>query len=141
MAPLPLDGGATIAPMTTYRMPRASKLVPLAVTEDETAARRWVSSLDAAGIHAELRIEDTRGLGTGSSMLPLGPVFATALYVPAEQRTEAATVLIDLGWDGRHVSGGLRGRPALPLSTLVSALLAALAGGLAVAIAVVLRGG
>jgi hypothetical protein len=115
-------------------------MVPLAVTEDEGAARHWLASLDAAGIPAELRIEDARRLGNSSSVLPLGPVYATALYVAAERRVDAASVLIDLGWDGRHVSEGLHHR-ALPLRALLGGTVAALLAALAVAVAALLQGG
>ena len=126
--------------MTTQRVFRPSRKVPLAFTEDEAAARRWLASLDAAGIPAELRIEDARRMGTSSSVLPLGPVYATALYVAAERRTEAAAVLIDLGWDGRHVSGGLN-RRALPVAALLGGAVAATVAGLAVAVAALLQSG
>ena len=126
--------------MTTQRVFRPSRLIPLAFTEDEGAARHWLASLEAAGIPAELRIEDARRMGNSSSVLPLGPVYATALYVAAERRIDAAAVLIDLGWDGRHVSNGLHGR-ALPLPALLGGAAAALLAALAVAIAAVLQGG
>ncbi len=115
-------------------------MVPLAFTEDEAAARRWLASLESAGIPAELRIEDARRMGTSSSVLPLGPVYATALYVAAERRTDAAAVLIDLGWDGRHVSGGLN-RRTLPVAALLGGALAATAAALAVALAALLQRG
>jgi hypothetical protein len=115
-------------------------MIPLAFTEDEAAARHWLATLEAAAIPAELRIEDARRMGTSSSILPLGPVYATALYVAAERRTEAAAVLIDLGWDGRHVSGGLD-RKTLPTAALLGGALAATVAALAVAVAALLQGG
>lgn len=116
-------------------------MVPLAVTEDEAAARRWLAGLEAATIRARVRIEDTRRMGTGSSMLPMGPVFATALYVPEDRRFEAARVLIDLGWDGRQVGNVVAGihRRGVPLSTMMGGALAALVGALAVAFSAVLQ--
>ena len=126
--------------MTTQRVFRPSRMVPLAFTEDEGAARQWLASLDAAGIPAELRIEDARRMGTSSSVLPLGPVYATALYVAPDQRIDAAAVLIDLGWDGRHVSDGLH-RRTLPLKALIGGAVAALLAALAVAVAAVLQAG
>jgi hypothetical protein len=125
--------------MTVQRTSRPSRLVPLARTDDEACARAWLAARDAAEVAAELRIEDARKLGS-SSMLPLGPVFATTLYVSGEQRTRAAAVLIDLGWDGRHISSGLRRTP-FPLGAFLGGGIAAVIATLAVIVAVLLRGG
>lgn len=116
------------------------RFVPLAITDDEAMARRWVAALDAAGIPAELRIEDARRLGTTSPMLPFGPVFATALYVGAGRRSDAAAVLIDLGWDGRRLAGGL-GSVSLPAHALLGSVVAVTLSGLALAASVIIRGG
>src|SRR5215207_3792091 len=109
------------------------RFVPLAITDDEVMARRWVEALDAAGVPVELRIEDARRLGTTSTMLPLGPLFATALYVAAERRDDAASVLIDLGWDGRRIGRGLHSSGLLPAQALVGSVVAATISGLALA--------
>lgn len=109
------------------------------MTDDAAMARRWLTALEAAAVPVELRIEDARRLGTTSSVLPFGPVFATALYVAADRRADAAAVLIDLGWDGHRVGGGLRGR-ALPVHALIGSAVAAMLSGLALAAAMLLRG-
>lgn len=83
-------------------------LVPLALTSDDAAATRWIEALQREGIDAELRIEDGLRLNSGSSVFPTGPLFATALFVPADERERAASVLIDHGWDGRQIGAGHR---------------------------------
>ncbi|MBX7110851.1 MAG: hypothetical protein K1X87_03255 [Dehalococcoidia bacterium] len=114
-------------------MPAASsELVPFALTLDDEAAERWAAALEREGIEAELRIEDGRALNSGSSVFPTGPIFATALYVPASQRERAAAVLIDLGWDGRQLGAGHRRglgdrRTALMGAVLMALLVAAIA--------------
>lgn len=114
--------------------------VPLAVTDDEMTARSWVAALDAAGIPVELRIEDARRLGTTSTMFPFGPVFATALYVDRDRRADAAAVLIDLGWDGRHLAGSLRAT-SIPTHAVLGSVVAVTLSGLALAASVLIRGG
>jgi len=116
------------------------RFIPLAITDDEDLARRWVAALDAAGVPVELRIEDARRLGTTSTMLPFGPVFATALYVAADRRSDAAAVLIDLGWDGRRVGRGVHKRGLLPQQALVGSAVAATISGLALVASVLIRG-
>lgn len=118
-----------------------ARFVPLAITDDEVMARRWVEALDAAGVPVELRIEDSRRLGTTSSMLPFGPVFATALYVAADRRDDAAAVLIDFGWDGRRVGRGLNSSGLLPSQALVGSVVAATLSGLALVASIIIRGG
>lgn len=86
----------------------SSDLVPFALTLDNEAAERWAAALQREGVEAELRIEDGRALNSGSSVFPTGPIFATALYVPVSERERAASVLIDLGWDGKQVGAGHR---------------------------------
>jgi len=132
--------GATIRGMTTQRVSRSTRMVPLATTEDEAAARVWLAALDAADISAELRIEDARRMGKSSSVLPLGPVFATTLYVSSDSRTQAATVLIDLGWDGRQIGHGV-GSTTVPWSSVIGGGVAAGLGIVALIVAIVLRGG
>ena len=127
--------------MTAHRANQHKRFVPFAVTDDETMARRWVAALDAAGVPVELRIEDARRLGTTSTMLPFGPVFATALYVSADRRADAAAVLIDVGWDGRRVGGGLRNSGAFPAHAVLGSVVAVTLSGLALAASVIMRGG
>ena len=78
-------------------------------------------------------------MGNSSSVLPLGPVFATTLYVAAERRTQAAAVLIDLGWDGRHIGAGVGERP-ISRSALIGGGVAAAVGAVALIVAILLRG-
>jgi len=108
-------------------MPAASsELVPFALTLDDEAAERWAAALEREGIEAELRIEDGRALNSGSSVFPTGPIFATALYVPASERERAASVLIDHGWDGRQLGAGHRRGLPDGRTTLLGAVLMAL---------------
>lgn len=125
--------------MATQPAFRPTRMIPLATTDDESAARGWLGALEAAEIAAELRIEDARRMGNSSSVLPLGPVFATTLYVAAERRTQAAAVLIDLGWDGRQVGAGVGERP-IPRSSLIGGGIAAAVGAAALVIAILLLG-
>lgn len=113
----------------------SSELVPFALTLDDEAAERWVEALGHAGIEAELRIEDGRALNSGSSVFPTGPIFATALYVAAGQREQAASVLIDHGWDGRQLGAGHR----RGLTDRRTALLGAVLMALFVAVIALLR--
>lgn len=115
-------------------------MIPLATTDDEPAARRWLVALEAAEIPAELRIEDARRMGNSSSVLPpLGPVFVTTLYVAADRRARAAAVLIDLGWDGRQIGAGV-GTRSIPRSSLIGGGIAAAVGAAALIAAILLRG-
>ncbi|MFA7296205.1 MAG: hypothetical protein WC211_03335 [Dehalococcoidia bacterium] len=125
--------------MATQPAFRPTRMIPLATTDDESAARRWLGALEAVEIPAELRIEDARRMGNSSSVLPLGPVFATTLYVAAERRTQAAAVLIDLGWDGRQIGAGVGERP-IPRSSLIGGGVAAAVGAVALIVAILLRG-
>ena len=111
-----------------------ARWVLLAVARDGDAAERWASALDAAGIEAELRIGDAAHLTPRSSVVigaNVAPdqLFAFPLYVRADQRDAAATVLVDQGWDGRfgQLPGGGSGI-GLPIAVR-GALLATLAGG------------
>lgn len=113
----------------------SSELVPFALTLDDEAAERWVEALGHAGIEAELRIEDGRALNSGSSVFPTGPIFATALYVAAGQREQAAAVLIDHGWNGRQLGAGHR----RGLTDRRTALLGAVLMALFVAVIALLR--
>lgn len=133
------DGWCYDPPMATQRAFRPTRMVPLATTEEEALARRWLGALEAAEVPAELRIEDARRMGNSSSVLPLGPVFATTLYVAAERRTQAAAVLIDLGWDGRQI-GARVGDRSIPRSSLIGGGIAAAVGAAALAVAILLRG-
>ena len=126
--------------MATQRAFRPTRMVPLATSEDESVARRWLGALEDADVPAELRIEDARRMGNSSSMLPLGPVFATTLYVAAERRTQAAAVLIDLGWDGRQI-GPRVGTSLINRSSLLGGGIAAAIGAAALAVAILLRAG
>lgn len=125
--------------MATQPASRPTRMIPLATTDDESAARRWLGALEAAEIAAELRIEDARRMGNSSSVLPLGPVFATTLYVVAERRTQAAAVLIDLGWDGRQIGAGV-GERSIPRSSFIGGGIAAAVGAAALLAAILLRG-
>jgi len=90
-----------------------ARWVLLAVARDGDDAGRWASALDAAGIATELRIADAAHLTPRSSVVigaNVAPdqLFAFPLYVRADQRSAAATVLVDQGWDGGfgQVTGG-----------------------------------
>ena len=106
----------------------------LAVVRAPETAERWRAALEAAGIEAEVRIADERDAMPGTSVLPgylpAAHPWAYVLHVPAESRDEAARVLIDEGWDGRHgevTSGGQGVTPGFALRGAVVALLAAVA--------------
>ncbi len=126
--------------MTASRARSHSRFVQLAVTDDEATARAWVAALDAADIPVELRIEDARRLGNTSTMFPFGPVFATALYVKSDHRVDAAAVLIDLGWDGRRLAGGLR-TTSIPTRAILGSVVAVALSGLALVASLIMRGG
>ena len=96
--------------MATMHTRHSQRLAPFALTSDEDAAHRWLDALQVAGIPAELHIEDATRLATGSSMFPTGRIFASAVYIAPEYRDRAAALLIDLGWDGRQLGAGQRGR-------------------------------
>lgn len=97
--------------MTLMHAGHSPRLVPFALTADDVAAHRWLEALEEADIPAELHIEDGTRLATGSSIFPTGQVFATAIYIAPDCRERAATVLIDLGWDGRQLGARHRARP------------------------------
>ena len=113
-------------------------MAPLALTDREPDARRWLGALEAAHIPAELRIEDARRR-SAALPLPVGPVFAATLYVAADHRVEAAKVLIDLGWDGRQVGGSLPTRQ-IPRGAVFAVASASLVSLTAVVVALLLRG-
>ncbi len=123
--------------MTAMHARRPPRLVPFALTDDDDAARRWLEALEEADIPAELHIEDGTRLATGSSMFPTGRIFATAIYIAPECREQAAALLIDLGWDGRQLGGGHRGRSLDDRLVLAGALGVAL---LILMLALLLRG-
>lgn len=118
--------GASMKRMASMPAASSSELVPFALTLDDEAAERWAAALGREGIDAELRIEDGRALNSGSSVFPTGPIFATALYVPVSERERAASVLIDLGWDGRQLGAGRRPGLSERRTALVGAVLMAL---------------
>ena len=113
-----------------------------AVARDGATAERWSATLDGAGIDVEVRIGDAVDLTKGSSMWPIGSsgeghqLFAFPLFVPADRRDAAATVLVDHGWNRRF---GEAARGACPRFVLRGALFATLAGG-AVALLLLWRG-
>jgi hypothetical protein len=122
--------------------PREPSWVMLAVAREAETAERWADALDSRGIDVEVRIDDAIALTNGSSFWPTASpgghrLFAYPLFVPAEARTEAAAVLVDEGWDGRH---GQSGGGIDPTVVLRGAIAATLAGG-AVAVVLMLRGG
>ena len=96
--------------MTAMHARRPSSLIPFALTFDDAAAQHWLEALERAGIPAEIHIEDGTRLAAGSSMFPTGRIFASAIYIASDSRERAAALLIDLGWDGRQLGGGHRGR-------------------------------
>lgn len=109
--------------------------IRLAVLRDPRDAERYRDGLEAAGIDARVEIDDAQRALPGESLLPglIGggqPLFVYPLSIPADERTRAASVLIDLGWDGRR--GGRRTVAMAPGALLRGALLA-LAAGAAVA--------
>ena len=122
--------------------PREPSWVMLAVAREAETAERWADALDQRGIDVKVRIDDAVALTNGSSFWPTASpgghrLFAYPLFVPAEARAEAAAVLVDEGWDGRHgqSSGGID-----PGVILRGAIAARLVGG-AVAVVLMLRGG
>lgn len=120
-----------------------TRWVPLGVARDGDTASQWAAALDAAGLDAEVRIGDAVALARGSSSWPTAApgghcLFAYRLFVPHEQRREAAAMLVDLGWDGRYGAvGEAAGRPGDGLA-LRGALIATAAGALVALL--VLRG-
>ena len=118
--------------------------VLLAVARDGETAEQWTAALADAGVDAQARIGDAVQLTKGSSFWPaMNPgdgLFAFPLFVRAEQRQEAASVLVDRGWDGRSGWPEPEGGRRLGLDVaLPGALLATLVGAL-VALLLVLRG-
>jgi len=111
-------------------------MMPFAMTDDDEAAHRWLQALHRAGIPAELHIEDGAVLATGSSVFPTGRIFASAIYIAPECREQAAVVLIDLGWDGRQLSGGPRRRS---VNERAAAVAVAAVGLLSLAVVLALR--
>lgn len=120
--------------------PREPSWVMLAVAREADVAERWADALEAQGIEAEIRIDDAVALTAGSSFWPAGGSgsgFAYPLFVPAQSRAEAATILVDQGWDGRFGDRGTRVDPKLVLR---GALVATLAG-VALAVLLLIQGG
>ncbi|MDP6604683.1 MAG: hypothetical protein QF664_00275 [Dehalococcoidia bacterium] len=122
--------------------PREPSWVMLAVAREAETAERWADALDQRGIDVKVRIDDAVALTNGSSFWPTASpgghrLFAYPLFVPAEARAEAAAVLVDEGWDGRH---GQSGGGIDPGVILRGAIAARLVGG-AVAVVLMLRGG
>ena len=81
-------------------------MVTIAITADGEMASRWAEALRDAGIEAEVRIGDARSLTPSSTLASVGgsvgALFAYPVCVPPASRDEAASVLIELGWDGRQ---------------------------------------
>lgn len=101
--------------------------VRLTVAREAAIAERWRDALEAAGIEANLEIDDAAyALPGRSPLVGIGVSPMTFVYpisVPLPDRDRAAAVLIDHGWDGA-VEGALREPPASTGSTLKAALLA-----------------
>ncbi len=114
-------------------------LVTIAVTPDGELAERWAEALREAGIDAEVRIGDARTLTPTTSLAsvggPVGALFAYPVCVPPESREQAASVLIELGWDGRH---GERA-PGTGAGVALRGALIALAAGAVVVLFLMLR--
>ena len=74
----------------------------LAVARDGDEAQEWREALEDAGVEVAVRIDDAQSAQPGSS--PLTAVGAASLqfvyqiFVPHDQRDQAATALIDAGW-------------------------------------------
>ncbi len=82
----------------------------LAVAHEADVAERW-----AEAIEAQIRIDDAIALTAGSSFWPAGPSgFVYPIFVPAESRTEAATILVDDGIITTLEPGEFRKRLELP---------------------------
>jgi hypothetical protein len=107
--------------------------VRLTVAREAAIAERWRDALEAAGIEANLQIDDAAyALPGRSPLVGIGVSPMTFVYpisVPLSDRDRAAAVLIDHGWDGA-VEGALREAPASTGSTLKAALLALAAAAL-----------
>ena len=115
--------------------------IMLAVARDGDVAERWVDALEAAAIDVEVRIDDAVALTNGSSFWPSASpgghrLFAYPIFVPADARDEAATVLVDEGWDGRHgqTTSGMSSR------LMLRGAVAAIVAGSVVATALLLSG-
>jgi hypothetical protein len=107
---------------------REPSWVMLAVAREADVAERWADALAEQGIEAHIRIDDAVALTAGSSFWPAGSSgFAYPLFVPAESRTEAATILVDEGWDGRFGNRRDRVDSAFVLRGAVVATLSGLA--------------
>ncbi len=115
--------------------------VQLAVARDEQTAEAWAEALSRTGIESEVRIGDAATL-TGRSTWHAGvnpapdSMFAFPLFVPEHRRQDAASILIDVGWDGRY---GSRGAGVSVTRALSGALFAILVGA-GLAALLVLRG-
>ncbi len=125
-------------------LPRPAHFIPLAMTDDQAMARGWLDALNAAGIPAELRIEDARRMLATAAVrpmrpLPIGPVYATTLLVLTEERARAAALLVDLGWDGRRVAATV-GQHPLTTAAWWSGAAAATVSGLAIVVMALIRG-
>lgn len=118
--------------------PPETSWVMLAVAREADVAERWADALEAQGIEARIRIDDAVALTSGSSFWPAtGSGFAYPLFVPAQSRAAAATILVDQGWDGRFGDRSTRVDPNLVLR---GALVATLTG-VALAVLLLVRGG
>ena len=108
--------------------PASRGLAPIAAHPDAEVAGAWRDALIAAGVTAELHIEDAARFNLAASPWPTGAPFAYVLHAPRADRARAAAALIDAGWDGRAMPrGGARragrgGRRAAALLALGAAL-------------------
>jgi hypothetical protein len=116
--------------------------IRMAVVRDADVAEAWCAALIEAGIDAFVEIDDERNampgqnplVGiTGGALSAVYPGLVYAVSVPAEDRDRAAAVLIDHGWTGGR---GGRHEPAVSNRTRLTG--AAVAIGIALAVAVVL---
>ena len=86
-----------------------------------------------------MRIGDARTLTPTTTLAsvggPVGAMFAYPVRVPPESREQAASVLIELGWDGRH---GERA-PGPGIDVALRGALIAIAAGAVVVLFVVVR--
>ena len=115
--------------------------IMLAVARDGDVAERWVDALEAAAIDVEVRIDDAIALTNGSSLWPSASprgyrLFAYPIFVPADAREAAATVLVDKGWDGGHGQT----TPGMSLRMMLQGAFAAILAGGVVAAALLLSG-
>lgn len=105
----------------------------LVALRDPQQAERWQAALEAQSIDAHVEIDDAHRALPGQMLIPGvsadSPVmFVYVISVPVADRERAASVLIDLGWDGS--AAGRQGEP-IPMRTVVRGGLVALALGAA----------